>query len=135
MDHIITVAASTNTDTLASFSDYGHTVDIAAPGKFIASTVDTDSYAYMNGTSMATPFVVGVASLARSMRPELSYLDIKHAIIDHAEYVAEFSGVVKNGKRLNAYTTLLSLDNISPTATIVYSTTGWTSGNILATIT
>lgn len=109
MDHIITVAASTNIDTLASFSDYGHTVDIAAPGLLIASTVDADSYAYMNGTSMATPFVVGVASLARSMRPELSYLDIKHAIVDHAEYVAGFSGVVKNGKRLNAFQTLQSL--------------------------
>ena len=43
---------------------------------------------------MATPFVTAVASLARSMRPELSYLDIKSAIINQAEYVSALSGYV-----------------------------------------
>jgi len=60
----------------------------------------------MNGTSMATPFVAGAVSLAWSMRPELSYLEIKNAIIDQAEYVATLSGLVKNGKRLNVFQTL-----------------------------
>jgi hypothetical protein len=62
---------------------------------------------------MATPFVVAVASLARSMRPDLSYLDIKNAILNQAEYITGLN--VAGGKRLNAYTTLkyLSIDNIS----------------------
>ena len=57
---------------------------------------------------MATPFVAAVASLARSMRPDLSYLQIKSAILDQAEYIPALSGLVKNGKRLNAFSTLLS---------------------------
>jgi len=64
---------------------------------------------------MATPFVVGVASLARSMRPELSYLDIKNAIINQADTIGALNGYVAGGKRLNAYATLnyLSVYNIS----------------------
>ncbi|MEI6774728.1 MAG: S8 family serine peptidase [bacterium] len=60
----------------------------------------------MDGTSMATPFVVAVASLARSMRPELSYLQIKDAIINQAEFVSALSGFVAGGKRLNVFRTL-----------------------------
>lgn len=55
---------------------------------------------------MATPFVTAVASLARSMRPELSYIDIKNAIINQAESIAALSGFVAGNKRLNAFQTL-----------------------------
>ena len=61
----------------------------------------------MDGTSMATPFVAAVASLARSMRPDLSYLDIKNAILNNADYITGLN--VAGSKRLNAYTTLYDL--------------------------
>ena len=60
---------------------------------------------------MATPFVVGVASLARSMRPDLSYLDIKNAIIDQADSIPGLSIQIVGGKRLNAYATLYALSS------------------------
>jgi hypothetical protein len=77
---------------------------------------------------MATPFVVAVASLARSMRPNLSYLDIKNAIIDQADVIGTLSGYVAGSKRLNAYTTLkyLSIENISQL--LAYTDTGKTQG-------
>lgn len=106
MDNIISVAATNNIDYLASFSDYGSNINIAAPGDNIYSSVLNGNYNRMNGTSMATPFVAAVASLARSMRPELSYLDIKNAIINQAEYIETLSGYVAGGKRLNAFQTL-----------------------------
>jgi len=106
LNNIITVAASDNKDSKASFSDYGSNINIFAPWVYIASTIHTWNYAYMDGTSMATPFVVAVASLARSMRPELSYLQIKDAIINQAEFVSALSGFVAGGKRLNVFRTL-----------------------------
>lgn len=106
LDNIISVAATNNIDYLASFSDYGSNINIAAPGDNIYSSVLNGNYNRMNGTSMATPFVAAVASLARSMRPELSYLDIKNAIINQAEYIETLSGYVAGGKRLNAFQTL-----------------------------
>jgi len=65
--NIVSVAASTNWDELASFSNYGATsVDLAAPGEAILSTVTGNAYAVANGTSMATPYVSGTAMLALS---------------------------------------------------------------------
>lgn len=48
----------------SSFSNYGSWVDVAAPGKDILSTTINGGYGYMNGTSMATPHVAGLAALA-----------------------------------------------------------------------
>ncbi|MBF2055559.1 MAG: S8 family serine peptidase [Candidatus Sericytochromatia bacterium] len=64
LDNIISVAASNHKDQLASFSNYGlQSVDLAAPGSSIYSTVLNHSYGNKSGTSMAAPHVAGVAAL------------------------------------------------------------------------
>ncbi|MBU6316567.1 MAG: fibronectin type III domain-containing protein, partial [Acidobacteria bacterium] len=76
---VVTVAAIGSNGKRASFSNYGSTVEVAAPGVGIWSTLNTGSttpgsptYASYSGTSMATPHVVGVVALMVSREPGLT---------------------------------------------------------------
>ncbi len=105
--NVISVAASDQNDHLASFSCYGATtVDLAAPGVSIYSTVPNNRYAYYSGTSMATPMVSGVAALAWAYKPNASVADIKNAILQGVDHISSLSGKVASGGRLDAYNTL-----------------------------
>lgn len=64
VDNVVSVAAHTNQDSLASFSCFGkRTVHVAAPGFNILSTTPGNTYKVYSGTSMATPHVSGVLGL------------------------------------------------------------------------
>jgi len=66
---VMAVAASTQNDTLASFSTYGPWVTLAAPGEHIVSSVPGGTYACWSGTSMAVPLAAGIVALVRAVRP------------------------------------------------------------------
>ncbi|QEC53988.1 subtilase family protein [Anseongella ginsenosidimutans] len=66
----------------AEFSNYGaERVDLFAPGYRIRSTVPGSSYEELDGTSMASPVVAGVAALVRAYYPELSAVQVKQALV------------------------------------------------------
>lgn len=75
---------------LSSFSNYGDTVDICAPGSQIYSTVPPrpELYDAYSGTSMAAPMVTGSVALIWSLDPELTVSEIRTILFESAEVVA-----------------------------------------------
>ena len=105
--NVIAVAALDRNGQLASFSNYGATtVDIAAPGVSILSTVPGNSYAVYSGTSMAAPQVSGVAALAWAVAPNATVATVRNAILQGADPDAALKGKVACGGSLDAYKTL-----------------------------
>ncbi|MBT9582866.1 S8 family serine peptidase [bacterium] len=104
LDNNVAVAASDRADNKAKFSCYGATsVDIAAPGKDILSTIPNNSYGSKSGTSMATPHVSGVAGLVASLYPNASNEEIKTRLFEGADKLDHWQGAVVDGRRLNAH--------------------------------
>jgi len=111
-DNIISVASSTSSDALSSFSSYGaNTVDIAAPGSSIYSTKNGSSYQYLSGTSMATPLVSGVLATMFALRPDLSYSQIKSALLQNVDIINSMKGKIVSNGRINAYRALAAINN------------------------
>ena len=100
--NILAVAATTSKGGLASFSNYGKTaVDVAAPGDDILSTYLFNGYQTLDGTSMASPIVAGVAAMIRQQNPKLSYKSIKDVVRKDADKPSSLSGKVVYGGRAN----------------------------------
>jgi thermitase len=101
--NVVCVAASDQDDGAASFSNYGATtVDLAAPGVSIASTWPNGQWAYLDGTSMATPHVTGTAALALALRDHLAPPELRRLLLDTAEHVQALAGKVVSGGRLDS---------------------------------
>lgn len=100
----MSVAATTDYDYMASFSNYGsRTVHLASPGVLILSTLPDNRMGTMSGTSMATPFVSGLAALAMREAPYLTGYQIKELILASATSVSNLLGKVSSASRINAY--------------------------------
>ncbi|MCS0636674.1 S8 family peptidase [Streptomyces sp. LP05-1] len=88
----ITVNASDNTDTRASFSNYGRCTDLFAPGNNITSLgLNNGSTSNMSGTSMATPHVAGAAALYLAANPGATPQATRNALVGGAT-----DGAIKN---------------------------------------
>ena len=111
-NHVIAVASTNQNDNLSSFSNYGSWIDISAPGSHIASTVNPNgnynaSYAYMDGTSMASPLVAGLLGLMESYAPSASRTDIINCLYSSAVNIGSNAG---NG-RIDALAALQCLSS------------------------
>jgi subtilisin len=82
---VIAVAATTKTDSRASYSSTGPDVELAAPGSAINSTLLGGGYGEMSGTSMASPHVAGAAALVWYANPTWSNEQVRQRLIETAE--------------------------------------------------
>ncbi len=105
--NIISVAATTRTDLLSSFSNFGsRSVHIAAPGSLVLSTTPNGTFDYYSGTSMATPHVVGVAALALAANPNLSVTQLRSLLLYNGDTIASVNTKTYSRRRLNAFKTV-----------------------------
>jgi subtilisin family serine protease len=101
LPNVISVGAIDSRGKLANFSNYGaRSVDIAAPGVNIASTVG-DHYESWSGTSMAAPHVAGVAALLKSIAPASNAASIADAINSSASASPYLTGKIRTSGVLN----------------------------------
>ena len=135
---IISVAALHGGGDLAVFSNFGQTsVDIAAPGQDILSTVPTgfvqdpnNAYAALSGTSMASPHVAGAVALFWSYAPELSPQQVKQAMLD-SSVTGSLSKAIANSRMMDLNGTMDEIkaraniveigETIKPTSSITYN--------------
>lgn len=99
--NVIAVAATTSTDQMAWFSNYGpSSVHLGAPGEDILSTTIGNTYAFASGTSMATPHVSGAATLVLS-RCSLDTPSLKETLLGSVDPLPALTGITVSGGRLN----------------------------------
>ena len=98
--NVVAIAATDNTDHLASFSNFGSSVQLGAPGVNILSTTIGNTYQYFSGTSMATPHVSGAAALILSACP-LDTVALRTTLINNVDVIPALAGRVGTSGRLN----------------------------------
>ncbi|MHB1133468.1 MAG: S8 family serine peptidase [Chloroflexota bacterium] len=100
--NILSVAAINSSQGLASFSNYGaQSVDLAAPGVDILSTYPTGTYAWLSGTSMASPHVAGAAALVWGANPSLTLSQLRARLLDNVRPLPSLAGKVASGGTLD----------------------------------
>jgi subtilisin-like proprotein convertase family protein len=120
---VISVGASTRTDTRASFSNYGTSVDVFAPGQSILSTLPGNRYGSLSGTSMATPQVAGALALLWGQNPTLSATTISQALINSTDNVLRASNSTHGRINVGAAATSLRASNPTTPPTTTPPTT------------
>ncbi|MBX3382014.1 MAG: S8 family serine peptidase [Phycisphaeraceae bacterium] len=83
--HVLTVSATGTGDALASFTNTGTPINVAAPGVGILTTQRGGGYGSSNGTSFSSPVVAGIAALVFSANPHLTGLQAQQIIMDSAD--------------------------------------------------
>jgi len=102
LENVISVASSNLADQLSIFSNFGrNSVDLAAPGSAIRSTIPGSSYGYLSGTSMASPHVAGAVALLHAAEPDLNLEELRERLFETVDLLPALSGKVATGGRLN----------------------------------
>ncbi len=139
---VIAVAATDESDLKASFSNYGSWVDISAPGNNIYSTYhdfnneQTDAYASISGTSMATPIAASVAALIWAHNPALSASQVEQILFNSADDIdalnPSYAGLLGAG-RVNATTAVQQADQSLPVTLKSFAASILSSGKVRLT--
>lgn len=115
LDNIISVTSVNDDGGLSYFSNYGaKTVDIAAPGRDIISTIPENKYGENTGSSMSAAFVSGTAARILDKNVNLKATEVKRQIIDGADKIVTLDGYVNKAARLNPEFAIVGKTNDEP---------------------
>ena len=129
----ICATATDNNDKLPSWANYGpHTVDLAAPGVSIYSTLRNGGYGYLSGGSMASPQVAGAAALILSVSPSLTAAALKADILGNVDPLPSLAGKVISGGRLDVCKAVPGCTTPAPPLTFGKTGVGGSSDSYLA---
>ena len=107
LSNVICVGNAQSNGRLNSKSNYSSkSVDIAAPGTVIHSTIPNNKYDDMSGTSMAALFVTGAAAVLHSYYKDISAAGIRHLLLSGAQRKSSLNGRVVSGRFLDLYKSL-----------------------------
>ncbi|WP_337873471.1 S8 family serine peptidase, partial [Ignavibacterium sp.] len=113
---VLSVASTTSTDTKSSFSNYGYSIDVSAPGSSIYNTWQNDTYATLSGTSMASPLTAGLAALVFSQFPSYNSEQVGEQIRVNTDNIdtqnPSFQYLLGSG-RINAFKSLSNANSKS----------------------
>lgn len=113
---VVSVAATDQNDNKTSISSYGTWVDVAAPGVDILSTCRDGWYCYGQGTSIATPFVSGLAALLIGQNPSITNTEVVNRIQSTADPIIGTGTYWRHG-RINAARAVAVAPTVTPTST------------------
>lgn len=130
LTNIISVTAIDPDEKVLPSSNYGVvTVDIAAPGKRIYSTLPKGRYGPMTGTSQATAFVSGVAALLMAHNPDFDADQVAKYIKQTGDVIESLKGKTRYNRKLNSYRALSILDqNVGATGVVAGNVSGMDQG-------
>lgn len=112
LSNIISVTAIDPSTEVLQSSNYGvETVDIAAPGQNILSTLPNNTYGYMTGTSQATAFVTGAAVLVMAKREQYQAEDVKKYILSTGESKSSLIAKCRTSRQLNLFKAVTMLES------------------------
>ena len=98
----IVIAATLGSEKIASFSNFGQKVDVAAPGVIIKSSIPGNEYLELSGTSMAAPYVTNVAARVKDANPSLNPAGIKKILCDTVDVKPWLQGKVRTSGIVNS---------------------------------
>lgn len=97
---VISVSAINQSNIIANFSNYGESIDFAAPGVGIKVANLMSGYITLNGTSFSAPFVAALAATCRGVDPNGSAEDVEEVLRQNAIKIAEMDAQLKYGNGL-----------------------------------
>lgn len=119
----IVVAAHDNSGKIASFSNYGASVDVSAPGVNVYSTYNNGSYAKLSGTSMAAPHISAVAAMFKLAYPSYTPSQIETLV---EKYCKDLGATGRDD--IYGYGTV-NMYNAIPDCTVKFNTNGGSTSN------
>lgn len=133
--NVVSVSATTSGDLKASWSNFGATVDVSAPGVSIYTTTKGGGYGSVSGTSISAPITAGLVALIWSANPTLTNAEVVDILLQNSDDlgVAGFDETFAHG-RINAFKSVSVAKSFAPQPDLTAPTATITSPGNSATV-